>query len=123
MEYTLNYQSEQLMDLLGIDEMMLDQNLFHFGTGSGWNDYAVSTSAELKYSGYSLNNYKMPLKTHLYNFTKDQNYTDNKLKVGSKRRYRTEEQRKQQAKKELRGNDSRKGCSATFLQEKPRWKC
>lgn len=96
MEYALNYQSEQLMDLLGIDEMILDQNLFHFGAGSDWNNYAVSTPAELKYSGYDLNNYKMPLKTQLYNFTKDKDYTNNKQKVASWRRYRTEKQRKQQ---------------------------
>ena len=88
-DYTCNYQSEQLMWLLEMEEMILDKNLFHFGSSSDWNDYAVSTPAEVKYSGYDFKNYKMPLKEQLYKFTKDKEYTKEKIKVYSWRNYRT----------------------------------
>lgn len=87
-DYAVNYQSEQLMCLLEIEEMILDKNLFHFGASSDWNDYAVSTPSEVKYPGYEFKNYKMPLKQHLYKFTKDDDYTKEKIKVPSWRNYR-----------------------------------
>lgn len=89
MDYTLNYQSEQLMWLLEIEEMILDKNLFHFGSGSDWNDYAVSTPAEIKYPGYDFRKYKGVLKDHLYKFTKDKEYTKEKMKVPSWRAWRS----------------------------------
>ena len=89
LDYALNYQAEQLMWLLEIDEMILDKNLFHFGGTSDWNDYAVSTSAETKYPGYEFKNYKLPLKKQLYEFTKDDEYTKEKIKLHSWRSYRT----------------------------------
>jgi hypothetical protein len=91
-DYTCNYQSEQLMWLLEIEDMILDKNLFHFGASSDWNDYAVSTPAEVKYPGYNFENYKMPLKEELYKFTKDREYTEKKIKVSSWRSYRTKTQ-------------------------------
>lgn len=94
LDYTLNYQSEQLMWLLEIEEMILDKNLFHFGAGTDWNNYAVSTPTEVKWQGYEFNNYKMVIKQHIQKFTKDENYTKNKLKMPSWRHYRTDEQRR-----------------------------
>ena len=88
LDYTVNYQSEQLMWLLELEEMILDKNLFHFGASSDWNDYAVSTPAEIKYPGYNFQDYKMPLKQQLYKFTKDKEYTEKKIKVHSWRAYR-----------------------------------
>lgn len=93
-DYTLNYQSEQLMWLLEIEEMILDKNLFHFGAGEDWNNYAVSTPAEVKWEGYDFRKYKSPIKDHIYNFTKDEFYTKEKLKMPSWRHYRTDEQRR-----------------------------
>lgn len=93
MDYTLNYQSEQLMWLLEIEEMILDKNLFHFGAGEDWNNYAVSTPADVKWPGYNFNFYKQAIKDQIYNFTKDDNYTQNKIKMPSWRHYRTDEQR------------------------------
>ena len=93
MDYTLNYQSEQLMWLLEIEEMILDKNLFHFGAGEDWNNYAVSTPAEIKWPGYDFNYYKMEIKKHIQKFTGDENYTKNKLKMPSWRKYRTDQQR------------------------------
>ena len=89
LDYALNYQAEQLMWLLETEEMILDQNLFHFGAGKEWNDYAVSTPAEIKFAGTDFKNYKMPLKKQLYKFTKDQDYLDNKIKYPSWRNYRS----------------------------------
>jgi hypothetical protein len=94
LDYTLNYQSEQLMWLLEIEEMILDQNLFHFGAGEDWNNYAVSTPAEVKWKGYDFNYYKMEIKIHIQKFTGDDNYTKNKIKMPSWRHYRTDEQRR-----------------------------
>ena len=95
LDYTLNYQSEQLMWLLEIEQMILDKNLFHFGAGEDWNNYAVSTPTEIKWPGYDFPNYKIGLKQHLEKFTKDSNYTQHKLKMPSWRHYRTDEQRRQ----------------------------
>ena len=89
MNYTLSYQNEQLWVLLEIEEMILNKNIFHFADTKGWNDYSVSTSAEEKYKGHDFVNFKMPLKDHLYKFTKDDYYTRNKIKVNSWRNYRT----------------------------------
>lgn len=93
LDYTLNYQSEQLMWLLEINEMILDKNLFHFGAGADWNNYAVSTPAEVKWPGYDFNYFKMAIKEHIQKFTQDENYTKNKIKMPSWRHYRTDEQR------------------------------
>jgi hypothetical protein len=90
-DYTLNYQPEQLMWLMEIDDLQLNKNLFHFGETKGWNDYAVSTDAEVKYPGTDYRNFKMPLKKQLYEFTKDDEYTREKIKVPSWRRYRQNE--------------------------------
>jgi hypothetical protein len=89
MNYTLSYQFEQLCVLLEIEDMILEKNIFHFCDNQEWNDYSVSTSAEEKYQGYDYRNFKMPLKKQLYQFTKDDDYTFNKLKVHSWRKYRT----------------------------------
>jgi hypothetical protein len=88
-DYALNYQAEQLMWLLETEDMILDKNLFHFGAGKGWNDYAVSTPSEIKYKGTDYKNFKMPLKEQLFKFTKDSDYLENKLKYPSWRNYRT----------------------------------
>lgn len=93
MDYALNYQSEQLMWLLEIKEMILDENLIHFGAGEDWNNYAVSTPAEVKWPGYNFNLYKIAIKEHIYKFTKDEFYTKEKIKMPSWRHYRTDEQR------------------------------
>jgi hypothetical protein len=90
LDYTLNYQSEQLMWILETDNINLGQNFFHFGSTKAWNDYAVSTPCEIKYEGSDLRNYKMALKKHIYKFTKDDDYTTNKIKYPSWRKYRTE---------------------------------
>lgn len=89
MDYTLNYQSEQLMWILETENINLDQNFFHFGGTKGWNDFAVSTPCEIKYKGADLRNYKMQLKQHLYEFTRDEEYTLYKIKYPSWRKYRS----------------------------------
>ena len=89
MDYTLNYQSEQLMWILETENINLDQNFFHFGSTKGWNDYAVSTPCEVKYAGNDIRNYKMDLKQQLYEFTKDDDYTKSKIKYPSWRKYRS----------------------------------
>jgi hypothetical protein len=94
LDYTLNYQSEQLMWLLEIEEMILNKNLFHFGAGRDWNNYAVSTPAEVKWSGDNFNYYKMAIKEHIQKFTKDELYTKEKIKMPSWRHYRTDDQRR-----------------------------
>lgn len=94
MDYALNYQSEQLMWLLEIKEMILDENLIHFGAGEDWNNYAVSTPAEVKWPGYNFNFYKIAIKEQIYKFTKDEFYTKEKIKMPSWRHYRTDEQRR-----------------------------
>jgi hypothetical protein len=72
-----------------MEEMILNKNLIHFSDNQEWNDWAVSTPMEVKYEGYDFRNFKMPLKKHLHEFTKDTNYTKNKIKVSSWRNYRT----------------------------------
>ena len=93
LDYTLNYQSEELMWLLEVHHMILGRNLFHFGMGADWNNYAVSTPAEYKWEGYDFRKFKQPLKDQLYKFTKDEYYTKEKIKMPSWRHYRTDEQR------------------------------
>ena len=93
LDYTLNYQSEELMWLLEVKDMVLGRNLFHFGMGPDWNNYAVSTPAEIKWEGYDFRKFKQPLKDQLYTFTKDDFYTKEKIKMPSWRHYRTDEDR------------------------------
>jgi hypothetical protein len=95
-EYAVNYQNEQISMLLETEDLILDKNIFHFSSGKDWNDYSVSTPAEYKWSGYDYRNFKMCLKRHLYDFTKDTYYTENKIKVPSWRRYRNEIQRRKE---------------------------
>jgi hypothetical protein len=78
--------------LLLSEKLKLEHNLFHFCTSPDWNDYAVSTPSEIKYPGYNYTDYKLPLKQHIFEFTKDSFYLNNKQKVFSWRRYRTSEQ-------------------------------
>jgi len=87
--YSLNYQIEQIWTLLEIEEMILNKNLFNYCDNSGWHDYAVSTPVDVKWGDYDYRNYKMPLKKQLYEFTKDEEYTKNKIKVHSWRNYRS----------------------------------
>jgi hypothetical protein len=93
LDYTLNYQSEELMWLMEVDNMVLEKNLFHFGGGEDWNNYAVSTPAEIKWPGYDFRNFKQELKDQIYKFTKDEFYTKEKIKMPSWRHYRTDQQR------------------------------
>jgi len=90
--YTNCYQSGEIAWLLDVDELVLEKNMFHFASNQDWNDYSVSTPMEIKYPGYDFKNFKIELKKHLYQFTKDQYYTDNKIKVASWRRYRNSKQ-------------------------------
>jgi hypothetical protein len=93
LDYTLNYQSEELMWLMEVNDMILGENLFHFGNGVDWNNYAVTTPAEIKWEGYDFRKFKQPLKDHIFKFTKDEYYTKEKIKMPSWRHYRTDEQR------------------------------
>lgn len=93
-EYTLGYQDEELKWALDVPTSIVGENILHFASGTGWNNFAVSTEIEAKYPGYSYNNYKMLLKKQLYEFTKDEQYTQYKVKVVSWRKYRTANQRK-----------------------------
>jgi hypothetical protein len=93
LDYALNYQSEELMWLMEVKDMILGKNLFHFGSGPDWNNYAVSTPAEVKWPGYDFRKFKQVLKDQIYEFTKDEYYTKEKIKMPSWRHYRTDEQR------------------------------
>lgn len=88
LNYTLDYQNDQLTYLLYTKELILDKNIFHFGDSTLWNDYAISIDSEIKFSGIELVNYKMPLKRVIEKYTHDSVYTKHKLKVLSWRRYR-----------------------------------
>jgi hypothetical protein len=93
MDYALQYQLISLIWSLEIEQIVPDLNLFHFPMTEDWNNYAVSTPAEIKWPGYDYRNYKQVLKDQLFTFTKDEYYTREKIKVPSYRRYRTDEQR------------------------------
>lgn len=88
MNYTLEYQGEQFWILLDTENLIINKNVFHFCDNKSWNDYAISTSAEEKWSGYNFVDYKMCLKKQIQGFTNDTYYTENKIKVASWRRYR-----------------------------------
>jgi hypothetical protein len=90
--YSIDYQFEQLMWITDTDDLILDKNIFHFGMTKDWNDYALSTPAEVKFLGTDLRNYKMPLKQQLYTFTKDSDYTQYKIKFASWNKFRTQEE-------------------------------
>jgi len=92
--YTNCYQNGELNWLFDVEELILEKNIFHFASNQDWNDYSVSTPMEIKYPGYDYRNFKIELKKQLYKFTQDRDYTDNKIKVASWRRYRNNEQRK-----------------------------
>lgn len=92
-KYTLDYQNEEFLWLTEVEDLILEKNIFHFANTPDWNDYAISTPTEVKYPGYHLPNYKLPLKEQLHEFTKDDVYTAYKVKVNSWRRYRTHQQR------------------------------
>lgn len=96
LEYALNWQNAEFQWLSEVDELILEKNIFHFGDGPEWHNYAVSTPDEVKHPGPEIVNFKMPIKQHLYTFTKDADYTANKIKTQSWRRYRTPEQRTKQ---------------------------
>ena len=93
MDYALQYQLISLIWSLEIEQIVPDLNLFHFPMTADWNNYAVSTPAEVKWPGYDYRTYKQVLKDQLFTFTKDEYYTREKIKVPSYRRYRTDEQR------------------------------
>lgn len=95
-EYAVNYQNEQISMLLETEDLIIDKNIFYFSCSKDWNDYAVSTPIEDKWCGYDYTQFKMSLKKHLYEFTKDTYYTENKIKVPSWRRYRNEIQRRKE---------------------------
>jgi hypothetical protein len=93
-EYVLDYQNEEMVWALLSEHAIINQNIIHFYTSPEWNDYAVSTPAEIKWPGTDLRKYKQPIKDHLWEFTHDAYYTHEKIKVYSWRRYRTSAQRK-----------------------------
>lgn len=92
-EYCLDYQNEEFRLLLENSELRLDENIFNFGGGVEWNDYAVSTPMEIKCPPGAYSNFKIDLKKIIYEFTKDSEYLTNKVKVASWRRYRTKDTR------------------------------
>ena len=96
--YTNCYQNGEFNWMMDVQELVLEKNIFHFASNQDWNDYSVSTPMEIKYPGYDYRNFKLELKRQLHQFTQDQDYTDNKIKVASWRRYRSNQQ---QARKPL----------------------
>jgi hypothetical protein len=90
--YALNWQSGEMVWLLLSEKLRLESNMFNFCTSPDWNDYAVSAPMDEKWPGYQQIHYKWPLKQHIFEFTQDSQYRDNKCKVFSWRRYRTAEQ-------------------------------
>jgi hypothetical protein len=78
--YALRYQLVSCKFPLAVKELSLDKNLFNFFDSDDWNNWAVSTDMEEKFLGEKLRNYKMIAKEFIYNFTKDNDYKNNKLK-------------------------------------------
>jgi hypothetical protein len=93
-EYVLDYQNEEMVWALLSDRAIIGKNVIHFYTSADWNDYAVSTPSEIKWPGCDLRKYKQVIKDHLKEFTYDDYYTREKIKLYSWRRYRTAEQQK-----------------------------
>ena len=95
--YTVCYQNGELCWVLDLEELILEKNMFHFASNQCWNDYSVSTPMEIKWPGSGSNptKFKIEIKKHIFQFTKDQYYLDHKLKVGSLRRYRNIKQHQQ----------------------------
>jgi len=89
LEYCLDYQNVEFRLLLENPELRLDENIFNFGGGQEWNDYAVSTPMEIKCPPGNYSNFKIGLKKLIYEFTNDLDYFEHKTKVASWRRYRT----------------------------------
>lgn len=96
LDYTLNYQNEELIHLLTNPNLIPDKNIFYFGGGSDWNDWAMSTPAEIKWPGVDNNRFKYSIKKHIESFTSDREYTEQKTKVFSWRRYRNPLERMKQ---------------------------
>lgn len=81
--YSMKYQIVQCRMMLNNTSSVLNQNLFHFFDSKSFNDYAVSTSMEIKMPGYDTANYKKPLRDVIYNLSNDAAYAYNKPKVRS----------------------------------------
>lgn len=81
--YSLKYQCVQTRMLLDNKSSKLNENIFHFFDNEKFNDYAVSTSINLKMPNIDVKNYKYPLRKVIYNLSKDENYAFNKPKVAS----------------------------------------
>jgi hypothetical protein len=92
--YVLDYQNEEMVWALLSDRAIIGKNVIHFYTSVDWNNYAVSTPSEIKWPGCDLRKYKQVIKDHLQEFTHDDYYTREKIKIYSWRRYRTAEQQK-----------------------------
>ena len=92
--YVIDYQSLEFFWITDVEELILEDNIFHFCSNRDWNNWSVSTPIEVKYPGYDYRNFKIELKKQSYNFTKDEEYLKNKTKVKSFNTTRTfEEQR------------------------------
>lgn len=81
--YAVCYQNEQNQWLKDVEDLVPEVNLFHFAANQDWNDWSVSTPIEVKYPGYDFRNFKIELKKHIFEFTKDRDYFENKIKVPS----------------------------------------
>lgn len=81
MNYAWKYQGVQLRMIMGANNAKLEENVFHFFDGKGFNDYTMYTDIEEKYPGIDPKNYKMPMKNYILSKTGDEDYAKNKMKV------------------------------------------
>lgn len=94
--YAVCYQNEQNMWLIEAEDLIPEINVFHFPANQDWNNWSVSTPIEVKYPGYDFRNFKIELKKHIYEFTKDSDYYENKIKMPSYKTVRNTKQKREQ---------------------------
>ena len=60
------------------------ENLFHFFSTHDFERWGMTTPSDMK-CGNTKESYKMIAKNYIYEYTKDSDYRDHKLKIGSLR--------------------------------------
>lgn len=81
---TLKYQDVQLRIIYsGVKDAIINKNFFNFFDSPEWNSYSLMVDPEERMHKTNIKTYKEPLKRYIRDFTKDDDYYVNKLKVPS----------------------------------------
>ena len=81
--YAVKYQTVCLRSIYLAPNVILEKNVFHFFYGKEFNDWAVSVTPEEKLYKEEMTTYKQVAKEYIFEYTKDEEYLKNKLKVVS----------------------------------------